>query len=79
MGNAEADCKEVLAHLYQFIDSEMSEESCDAIRRHLEGCATCKSHATFEIAVKEIVRRSCCGDEAPERLLNDLRARLREV
>ena len=79
MGDSEAGCKEVLEHLYQFLDSEMGDEDCSTIRQHLEICGSCKDRARFEAKVKEIVHTKCCGDEVPEGFIDRLRARMREA
>lgn len=79
MGDSEAGCKEVLEHLYQFLDSEMSDEDCSAIRHHLSICGTCGDRVRFEAKIKEIVHDKCCGDQVPDGFLDRLRARMRSV
>ena len=42
------DCREAMRQLYDYLDGELSEERMQLIRRHLESCAPCYAHATFE-------------------------------
>ena len=42
------DCREAMRQLYDYLDGELSEERMQVIRQHLQSCAPCFAHATFE-------------------------------
>ncbi len=42
------DCRAAMRQLYDYLDAELSEESMLMIREHLQSCAPCFAHATFE-------------------------------
>ncbi|HLS48678.1 MAG TPA: mycothiol system anti-sigma-R factor [Actinomycetaceae bacterium] len=53
------ECDELLAQLYEFIDSEISDEACSRFRGHLADCATCREAVAAENRLREVLRRSC--------------------
>ncbi|WP_037913024.1 mycothiol system anti-sigma-R factor [Actinacidiphila yeochonensis] len=72
-GNAhETDCSEVLNHLYEYLDHEMSDEVCDKFREHFDECHPCLEKYGLEVAVKKLVKRCCGSDDVP----SDLRAKV---
>jgi mycothiol system anti-sigma-R factor len=75
----ETDCGEVLAEVFLYLDSEMTTDRRDTIRRHLDECSPCLRKFGIEREVKELVARSCGGDHAPERLREKVLFKLREV
>lgn len=68
----ETDCSEVLIRVYEYLDGELDESVVSKIRQHLEECRHCLSEYDVDVALKELVRRSCGGDCAP----NDLREKI---
>jgi mycothiol system anti-sigma-R factor len=63
-----ADCREVLAEVYFYLDLECADERRTLIRHHLDECSPCLREYGIEQEVKELVAR-CCGNEtAPARL-----------
>ncbi|MEX2284679.1 MAG: zf-HC2 domain-containing protein [Gemmatimonadota bacterium] len=42
------DCRSAMLQLYDYLDGELSEEKMQLIRQHLESCAPCFKHASFE-------------------------------
>jgi mycothiol system anti-sigma-R factor len=54
--------------MWQYIDGELDVESTDELQRHLAQCRECFSEAEFERQLKEMVRRACGAERAPERL-----------
>lgn len=74
MGNSEADCRQVVAALFLYIDGEIAGAECAAFEAHLRRCAPCLDHVGFEQNLKELVRRKCSEGSAPP----DLVARLKE-
>jgi len=69
--SGETDCEEVIDRLYAFLDEELSaEDEVDVprIQRHLAECAPCLRERDVEVVVREVVRRACTGDHAPQSL-----------
>lgn len=75
----ETDCREVLAEVYLYLDSECSESRREFIRRHLDECAPCFREYGIEQEVKSLVARCCGGDRAPVELRERLRRKLHEL
>ncbi|MEJ5945266.1 mycothiol system anti-sigma-R factor [Pseudokineococcus basanitobsidens] len=70
-GRRETDCDEVVDRLYAFLDQELSSEDevdVGRIQRHLDECAPCLAQRDVEVVVREVVRRACASDCAPEAL-----------
>jgi len=61
-------CERALAHLFEYIDSEMSPEHLARMRAHLESCPDCEYEAEVAEHIKALVHRSCCVETAPESL-----------
>ncbi len=68
----ETDCSEVLDHLYEYLDSEMSDDERAKYKEHFGECAPCLEKYGLEEAVKKLVKRCCGHDEVP----TDLRAKV---
>ncbi len=68
------DCTEVLRHLYEFHDQELSPAEADEIREHLLACEPCLDHYQVEDAMRLLIRRSCTAEKAPEELRLRVRA-----
>lgn len=68
----ETDCREVLDHLYEFLDSEMPDVDRAKFEQHFEECSPCLEKYGLEQAVKKLVKRCCGHDEVPA----DLRAKV---
>ncbi|MEJ5869323.1 mycothiol system anti-sigma-R factor [Pseudokineococcus sp. 5B2Z-1] len=67
----ETDCDEVIDRLYAFLDHELStEDEVDVgrIQRHLDECAPCLRERDVEVVVRQVVKRACASDCAPETL-----------
>src|SRR5882757_6517521 len=68
----ETDCSEVLGHLYEYLDEEMSEDACAKFKEHFEECHPCLEKYGLEQAVKKLVKRCCGSDDVP----TDLRSKV---
>ena len=75
----ETPCDEVLARLYDFLDSELDTASSQQIQQHLEECAPCLAQAALDRMVKTLVARSCCSEPAPEQVRLRVVQRISEV
>lgn len=79
MGDSEADCRQVVAALFLYIDGEIAGADCASLEAHMRRCAPCLDHVEFERNFKELVRRKCGEGAAPEDLMAKLRDHLRRV
>ncbi|MEG3614262.1 MULTISPECIES: mycothiol system anti-sigma-R factor [Isoptericola] len=69
----ESDCEHALGHLYEYLDSEMTEDDEHRMRAHVAHCSPCLAELSVEELVKKLVKRSC-AEQAPA----TLRLRIRE-
>lgn len=79
-GNAhETDCSEVLGHLYEYLDNEMSDDACTKFRQHFEECHPCLEKYGLEQAVKKLVKRCCGSDDVPTDLRSKVMMRIEMI
>lgn len=69
MSSRQLDCEEVIELLFDYLDSEVSNELGSRIERHLKSCRDCFSRAEFEKHLRAKVRETAVA-QAPERLQN---------
>ncbi len=75
----DTDCREVLDKVYLYLDSEIDEHDCGAIKQHLDECGPCLRQYGLEQHVNSIVARSCGADVAPDSLKARVLARIQQV
>lgn len=71
------DCAEFLDRIVYFIDNELDEADCSAVRVHLDSCNPCLEKYDLQRTVKSVVARSCAEvapDELRQRVLFKIRA-----
>ena len=73
-----SDCAEFLDRIVYFIDNELDEADCSAVRVHLDSCNPCLEKYDLQRTVKAVVARSC-AEAAPQDLRNRVLLRIREV
>jgi mycothiol system anti-sigma-R factor len=64
-------CDETLAELYTYLDGELTDESREKIRFHLDDCPPCGEIAGFESELRKVIASKCI-DHVPD----ELRARI---
>ena len=64
----EISCAQVIDLVDQYLDVELSDESCSVIDEHLQVCSKCQAHADLERILKDSVQRCCQTDTVPEQL-----------
>jgi mycothiol system anti-sigma-R factor len=72
------DCADFLERIVYFLDNELDEADCSAVRLHLDACNPCLEKYDLQRTVKAVVARSC-AEAAPEELRNRVLHRIREV
>lgn len=75
----EVRCSEVLDRVYGYLDGEISEDDCEAIRQHLDECGPCLKEFGLEEAVKRLVAKHCGCDPVPAELRSKVLVRIRQV
>lgn len=50
-------CRELFARLSEYVDGELSQEICEEIRKHLDGCDPCVNFANTLKATANLCRR----------------------
>lgn len=72
------DCADFLERIVYFLDNELDEADCSAVRHHLDECGPCLRKYDLERTVKQVVARSCT-EHAPEGLRERVMFQIREV
>jgi mycothiol system anti-sigma-R factor len=62
----ELGCGSVLAVVWTFLDDECTDETCEALCKHLEWCTSCRGHYEHEARIKKLIATKCAGDRAPQ-------------
>ena len=68
-----AECAELVAMLWEFIDGECDPENREKLRKHLEECPPCEQLHGLEERIKALIATKCRGEKAPEGLRERLR------
>lgn len=72
-------CADVLAKVYEFLDSELSQADCSKIQEHLDECGPCLEEFGLDQMVKDVVKRGCGCETLPEDLRSKVMIRVRAV
>ncbi len=75
---ADAECADFLERIVYFLDNELDDADCTAVRLHLDSCNPCLVKYDLQRTVKSVVARSC-SEVAPADLRERVRVRIREV
>jgi len=73
-----AECADYLEQIVYFIDNELDEADCSAVREHLDSCNPCLAKYDLQRTVKQVVARSC-SEAAPGELRARIMLRLQQV
>jgi mycothiol system anti-sigma-R factor len=73
-----ADCADFLERIVYFLDNELDEADCSAVRLHLDSCNPCLEKYDLQRTVKAVVARSC-SEVAPDELRQRVMLRIRQV
>jgi mycothiol system anti-sigma-R factor len=78
-GHSSEDCADYLERIVYFLDNELDEADCSAVRMHLDECGPCLEKYDLQRTVKAVVARSCSSESAPDSLRARVRVQIREV
>ena len=70
------DCSEVLHRIYEYLDGELEATDVARIATHLAECQPCLAQHDLDVALKQVVRRSCQGETAPMAIRTQIMARI---
>lgn len=63
----EADCDDLLDHLYELVDGELPDDAARIMTAHLRHCSHCREAVHSEVEVRRLLRR-CWQVSAPRTL-----------
>ncbi|MFL5515904.1 MAG: zf-HC2 domain-containing protein [Gemmatimonadales bacterium] len=74
---SQADCRDAMAKLHEYLKQELTPELAAEVQQHLERCRPCFSHARFEENYLAMV--ASCGRKqtCPEKLRAKIRAAIK--
>ncbi len=72
------ECADYLERIVYFLDNELDEADCSAVRLHLDSCNPCLEKYDLQRTVKSVVARSC-SEVAPDELRQRVMLRIRQV
>lgn len=78
-GHGADDCADYLERIVYFLDNELDEADCSAVRVHLDECGPCLEKYDLQRTVKAVVARSCSSESAPSELRQRVMVQIREV
>ncbi|MDH2415337.1 mycothiol system anti-sigma-R factor [Nocardioides sp. CER19] len=73
-----AECADFFEQIVFFIDNELAEADCTAVRKHLDSCNPCLEKYDLQRTMKAVVARSC-AEHAPSELRDKVMLRLQQV
>lgn len=72
------DCDNIAAHIFEYLDSEMTEQDATRMRSHVAECSPCLAELSIDEMIKRVLKRSCT-EQAPEHLRVRIRAQFTSV
>lgn len=69
-----ATCADVVRHLWDYLDDQLTPEGAERLRTHMASCATCSGYSDYQSCFLEAVAKLRAQLDAPE----SLRAKLAE-
>jgi mycothiol system anti-sigma-R factor len=73
-----SECADFLERIVYFLDNELDETDCSAVRMHLDTCNPCLERYDLQRTVKSIVARSC-SEAAPDELRQKVLFKIRAI
>lgn len=73
----DCDCGDAQDQLYQYLDSELDDDTAASVREHLDDCSGCMDSFDFERRLKVVIRQ-CLTEDMPETLEIRVRELIRQ-
>ena len=64
--------------LQTILDGEASPEQKDYFRSHMDRCMPCFKTYEVDMAIKQMVKMKCCGEEIPKELVDQLKEQIKQ-
>lgn len=77
-GDLPTDCSQVLAEVWLFLDHECDPAQRARLAQHLDECAPCLVEYGLEEKIKKLLATKCGGEQAPQRLRDQIRVAVLE-
>ncbi|WP_298347223.1 mycothiol system anti-sigma-R factor [Ferrimicrobium sp.] len=65
------ECRKVIAQLYEFLDSELTDDRRERVREHLDHCGSCLEAFEFEAELRAVIV-SHSKEQVPPSLMHKL-------
>jgi mycothiol system anti-sigma-R factor len=62
--------------VWTLLDGEVTDDSRDRLRHHLEQCPACLRHYGVEERIKALIASKCSGERAPSYLVERVRMQI---
>lgn len=72
-----SNCVEVLRHLWDYLDEELTPDGAERLRMHIESCAKCKAMEGYQACFLDTMRRLRAQFAAPSELRASLAEKLK--
>ncbi|XBH22039.1 mycothiol system anti-sigma-R factor [Jonesiaceae bacterium BS-20] len=72
------DCENIAAHIFEYLDSEMTPVDAERMRAHVAECNPCLGELSIDEMIKRVLKRSC-SEQAPEHLRVRIKAQFTSV
>jgi mycothiol system anti-sigma-R factor len=69
-----ATCADVVRHLWDYLDDQLTPDGAERLRSHMASCATCRGYSDYQSCFLEAVAKLRAQHDAP----GSLRAKLAE-
>jgi mycothiol system anti-sigma-R factor len=80
MKNMKQDCpnkQECLQLLQSILDGEATVQQKDQfMKQHLEECMPCYKNYHLEVAIRDLIKKNCSCEEAPEELIHSIKEKV---
>ena len=72
---AKPSCMQMLQII---LDGEASPEQKEYFRYHMDKCMPCFKGYEVDMAIKEMLRIKCCGNQIPQEMLDQLKIQIKQ-
>ena len=73
-----ASCVEVMQHLWDFLDEEITADSAQRLRQHMAECEHCRNYSDYQSCFFDALAKLKANLNAPSELRDKLAAKLRK-
>jgi len=58
------------------LDGDATAEQKDYFKQHMDHCMPCYKTYNLDMAIKELLKKKCCGGPAPDDLVEQIRTKI---